>query len=231
MHSVEKRYERTGEAKPCFLDQEDLLNLSRLIQEGFTRDEVERYFRVSTPLGQTRIFTNSMGDFLVQPELPDKISDLSFWIEGWDRKTRYDKTVLLDFSKYTIQLQVEGTDPVWVYDKFGAIMKFLKSKTVWYWPVIRLEKIVNFAITALLIISLLLAYVLGEPIRYFGKFGLMIVWIFLTFFDTRRICPYSALRLRGEESVFNKENFFMTLLALLLLLVIVDGLYLSFYLK
>jgi hypothetical protein len=224
MHSIETRYERKGEGKPCFLDQEDLINLSRLIQEGFTRAEVERYFRVSTTLGQTRVFSNSMGDFLVQQELPDKISDLSFWIEGWDRKTRFDKTVLLDFSRYSIQLQVEGTDPVWVYDKFSGIMKFLKTKTVWYWPVIRLEKIITFAITMLLLVSLFLAYELGQPILYFGMSGLVIIWVLLTFYDTRKICPYSSLRIRGEELLFNTENIFMTLLMLILIIVILEGL-------
>jgi hypothetical protein len=229
MHSVETRYERKGEAKPCFLDQEDLINLSRLIQEGFTRAEVERYFRVSTTLGQIRVFSNSMGDFLVQRELPDKISDLSFWIEGWDRKTRFDKTVLLDFSKYSIQLQVEGTDPVWVYDKFTGIMKFLKSKTVWYWPVVTLEKIVTFAITMLLIISLFLVYELGKPLYYLGLINMVVVWIFFTFFDTRKLCPYSSLRLRGEEPILKKENIFMSLLVLILIIVILEGLSVPLY--
>lgn len=231
MDSVETRYERKGEAKPCFLDQEDLLNLSRLIQQTFTRPEIERYFRVSATLGQTRVFSNSMGDFLVQQELPDKISDLSFYIEGWDRKTRYDKTVLVDFSKYSTQVQVEGTDPVWVYDKFNDIMKFLKTKTAWYWPIITLEKIVAFTITMLLIVNLVLAYVLREPARYFSRIGLVMVWVFLTFADTRKICPYSALRLRGKESIFNKENCFMTLLALLLIFAILESLNLTSFLR
>jgi hypothetical protein len=29
---------------------------------------------------------------------------LSFWIEGWDQKTRFDKNIWLDFSQYAIQL-------------------------------------------------------------------------------------------------------------------------------
>ena len=144
MHDVEERYDKKGKARPCFLDQDDLVNLARLIQEDFTRHEVERYFRVSTTQGNVRVFANTMGDFLVQKDLPDKVTDLSFWIEGWGHKTRFDKNVLLDFSRYSALVQVEGTDPVWVYDKYNKIMKFLESKTAWYWPVIMLGKIYPF---------------------------------------------------------------------------------------
>lgn len=228
---MEERYERRGQARPCYLDQEDLLNLARLVQETFTRPEVERYFRVSTTLNQTRVFANSMGDFLVQKELPDKINDLSFWIEGWDRHTRFDKNVLLDFSKYAVTLHVEGTDPVWVYDKYTSIMKFLKSKAAWYWPVMALEKILTFTITVFLIVSLLLAYEWGEPMQYFGKLTLLGVWAFLTFYDTRKICPYAALRLRGREALLEKENLFMAAISAMFILVIIQTLQLPFFLK
>ena len=67
-------------------------------------------------------------------ELGDRMADLSFWIEGWDQKTRFDKNILLDFSKYSIQLNVEGTDPVWVYDTYNSITNYLKNKTAWYCP-------------------------------------------------------------------------------------------------
>ena len=108
MDQLEKRYEKQGRARPCFLDQEDLVNLARIVQESFTRPQIERYFRVSTTLNETRVFANSMADFLVQEDLPDRINDLSFWIEGWGQKTRFDKTVLLDFSRYAAQVRLKA---------------------------------------------------------------------------------------------------------------------------
>ncbi|HEX9882357.1 MAG TPA: hypothetical protein VGA79_00165, partial [Desulfobaccales bacterium] len=54
--------------------------------------------RVSTNLGNTRVFSSSPEDFLNQKEFPDQVTDLSFWIEGWDQKTRFDKVVLLDLA-------------------------------------------------------------------------------------------------------------------------------------
>jgi hypothetical protein len=56
MQNVEKRYERSGKARPCFLDQKDLVNLAHIIQETFSKPEIERYFRVSTTLGNTAQF-------------------------------------------------------------------------------------------------------------------------------------------------------------------------------
>ena len=156
MDHLEKRYEKQGKARPCFLDQDDLVNLARIVQETFTRPEIERYFRVSTNLNGTRVFCNSMADFLVQQDLPDRVHDLTFWIEGWGQKTRFDKTILLDFSRYSVQVKVEGTDPVWVFDKYNRIMKFLRDKSAWYWPVISFEKPIIFSITILLISSMIL---------------------------------------------------------------------------
>ncbi len=223
MHGIEKRYERRGKARPCLLDQDDLVNLARIIQETFSRPEIDRYFRVSTTLNNTRVFTNSMGDFLVQKDLPDKAHDLSFWIEGWDQRTRFDKNVLLDFSRYSVQLQVEGTDPLWVYDKYHQIMKFLKDKTAWYWPVVMLEKFITFTMTLILLASLLICYQLGDPVHYLGKIVFLGLWGFLIFYDTRKIWPYSSLRLRGKESAFSKENVFMVAMLTMIVMVFLDG--------
>ena len=222
MQNVEKRYERSGKARPCFLDQEDLLNLAHLIQETFTKPEIDRYFRVSTTLGNTRVFSNSMDDLLVQKDLPDKITDLSFWIEGWDQRTRFDKNVLLDFSRYSIQLHVEGIDPVWVYDKYNNIMKFLKDKRAWYWPIIMLEKFIIFCLTIMLIAGLILSYKLRKASNYVSNVALLGVWSLLIFSDTRKIWPYSILKLKGTKAAFDKENILMVAVIAILILVLLD---------
>jgi hypothetical protein len=223
MENIEKRYERRGSIRPCSLDKDDLLHLSAIIQETFTKPEIERYFRVSTNLGNTRVFSSSAEDFLNQKEFPDQVTDLSFWIEGWDQKTRFDKVVLLDFSKYSIQLSVEGIDPVWVYDKFTKITKFLKSKVAWYWPLIILEKFVIFAITLLLISNIIISIKLGEVAHYFDKIVLLGVWAFLIFYDTRQIWPYANIRIRSNKSIFSKENLMMFLLLAVLVWVVIEG--------
>lgn len=220
MQNVEKRYERSGKARPCFLDQEDLLNLARIIQETFSKPEIDRYFRVSTTLGDTRVFSNSMGDFLGQKDLPEKITELSFWIEGWDQRTRFDKNVLLDFSRYSVQLHVEGTDPVWVYDKYNNIMKFLKDKRAWYWPIIMLERYIIFGMTIILIASLILSYKLRRATHYISDIALLSVWSLLIFSDTRKIWPYSLLKLKGVKAVLDKENILMVAILSILMLVL-----------
>ena len=229
MQNVEKRYERSGKAKPCVLDQEDLLKLAHVIQETFSKPEIDRYFRVSTTLGDTRVFSNSMGDFLVQKDLPEKITELSFWIEGWDRRTRFDKNVLLDFSRYSVQLHVEGTDPVWVYDKYNNIMKFLKEKRAWYWPVIMLEKFIIFCMTMMLIASLILSYKLSKVSNFVSDIALLGVWSFLIFSDTRKIWPYSFLKLKGTKTAFDKENILMVAILAILIMVLLEVIASSFF--
>jgi hypothetical protein len=223
MENIEKRYERRGSIRPCFLDKNDLQNLAAIIQETFTKPEIDRYFRVSSNLGNTRVFANSVEDFFNQKEFPDQITDLSFWIEGWEKKTRFDKVVLLDFSKYSIQLSVEGIDPVWVYDKYTKVIKFLKTKSAWYWPLIIMEKYIIFAITLLLISNFVISIRWGESAFYLDKIALLGLWGFLIFYDTREVWPYANIRVRGKKSIFNKENLILIVLLLLLVWAGIEG--------
>ena len=229
MEQLEKRYEKQGQARPCFLDQDDLVNLARIIQETFTRPEIERYFRVSTTLNEIRVFSNSMADFLVQKDLPDRVHDLTFWIEGWGQKTRFDKTILLDFSRYSVQLKVEGTDPVWVFDKYNRIMKFLRDKSAWYWPVITFEKAIIFSITILLISSMILSFELREPVSFVGKLGVLVIWAVSVFYDTRKIWPYAILRLKGTEPVLSKETFSIGALLMIFVFILAAGFAMPFF--
>lgn len=223
MESVEKRYERHGRIKPCMINRPDILALGQIIQETYTKPEVERYFRISTVHNHTRVFSNSIDHLLSQKELGDRVADLAFWIEGWDQKTRFDKNILLDFSKYSIQLSVEGTDPVWVYDKYNKITNYLKSKTAWYWPMIIMEKIIMFLITIILIANIIIAVKKGNPFYYLDKFGLLALWMFLVFYDTRKIWPYSNIRLKEDKYYLSRENIFMFVMILVVIMAISGG--------
>jgi hypothetical protein len=221
--SVEKRYEKHGRIKPCVLTRDDLLALAAIIQGTFTQPEIDRYFRISTVLNHTRVFSNSVEGLLGLEELADRVADLSFWIEGWDQKTRFDKNVLLDFSKYSIQLSVEGTDPVWVYDTYNSIDDYLKKKTAWYWPIIMMEKIMVFFITIILIVNIMIAVKTGDQFYYIDKFGLMVLWMWLVFYDTRKIWPYSNIWLKKDKVLLSKENVVMLVMILVVILAIAEG--------
>jgi hypothetical protein len=221
--SIEKRYERHGRIKPCVLTRDDILALAQIIQGTFTKPEVERYFRISTVLNHTRVFSNSVEHLLSLDELGDRIADLSFWIEGWDQKTRFDKNILLDFSKYSIQLSVEGTDPVWVYDTYTSLINYLKNKTAWYSFIISMEKIIVFSITIILIASIIIAFKRGFPLYYLDKLGLLIVWMFLVFYDIRKIWPYSNIRLKTDKFSMHKENIIMVVMVMVVILAIYGG--------
>ena len=221
--NVEKRYERHSRIKPCVLTRDDILALATIIQGTFTKPEVERYFRISTVLNHTRVFSNSVEHLLSLEELGDRVADLSFWIEGWDQKTRFDKNILLDFSKYSIQLSVEGTDPVWVYDTYNSIINYLKNKTAWYSFIISMEKIIVFFITIILIANIIIAAKQGYPRYYLDKLGLLVVWMFLVFYDIRKIWPYSNIRLKEDKFYLCKENVVMLVMVLVVILAIFGG--------
>ena len=226
--SVEKRYEKHGRIKPCVLNRDDILALTAIIQRTFTKPEIERYFRISTTLNHIRVFSNSAEQLLSLEELGDRVADLSFWIEGWDQKTRFDKNILLDFSKYSIQLNVEGTDPVWVYDTYNSIAGYLKNKTAWYGPIIIMEKIMVFFITIILIANIIIAIKKGDPLYYVDKLGLVVLWTFLVFYDTRNIWPYSNIRLKEDRGYLTRENICMLAMILVVILAISGGTILPF---
>jgi hypothetical protein len=221
--SVEKRYEKHGRIKPCVITRDDILALTAIILRTFTKPEIERYFRISTVLNHTRVFSNSAEHLLSLEEWGDQVTDLSFWIEGWDQKTRFDKNILLDFSKYSIQLNVEGTDPVWVYDTYNSISSYLKTKTAWYSPIIIMEKIIVFIITIMLIVNIIIAVKKGSQSYYLDKIGLVVIWIFLVFYDTRKIWPYSNIRLTEDHSYITRENVSMLVMILVVMLAIFGG--------
>jgi len=228
MDKIEKRYERHGRIKPCVLNRADIYALGKIIHETFSTPEIKRYFRISTTLNHTRVFSSSIEYLLSQKELGDRMADLSFWIEGWDQKTRFDKNILLDFSKYSIQLSVEGTDPVWVYDKYNQIANYLKNKTAWYWPIIVMEKVIMFFVTITLFINIIIAVKKGNPLYYLDKVGLLGVWMFLVFYDTRKIWPYSNIRLKDDKSYLSRENIIIFMMILVVIVAISGGTILPF---
>ena len=140
-----------------------------------------------------------------------------------DQKTRFDKNILLDFSKYSIQLSVEGTDPVWVYDTYNRITNFLKNKTAWYCPIIIMEKIIVFFITIILIGNIVIAFKKTAPLYYLDKLGLLALWMFLVFYDTRKIWPYSNIWLKEDKFSLSRENVVMLVMILVVILAIFGG--------
>ena len=206
MVNINEIYEKKGTLKPCVLHKDDLLPLTAIIQETFTTNEIERHFHISTSLGDTRIFANSLEGFFKQPDLPEKITDLAFWIESWDSMGDIDKNILLDFSKYSIKINVEGKDPAWVNDKYVKICKYLGTKTAWYWPLISMERFITFVITLMLISSIVVSRKINKVYYHLEVVALVFIWIFFVFYDTRKIWPYTNVRLTNQTSIFTREN-------------------------
>jgi len=228
MPVLEKRYERSGKLKPCSLDARDLGELTGIIQETFSKAEIDRCFRISTSLGEARVFDYSLNELLARPGLGRQLSDMSFWIEGWDNEGRLDKNILVDFSRYAISFKVEGADPVWVYDRHKRLSKYLESKTAWYWPLIFLERFLIFFITILLVTNVVISFKVRETAFYLDKVALVGLWVFLVFYDTRKMLPYADIYLGSQRSILRKENLYAALILILLVVALAGGTFLPF---
>ncbi len=223
MADLEKRYGEKGTLKPCCLEKDDLLKLTEIIQETFTQTEIDKYFNISTTIDDTRVFSNSLEAFLKQKGLPDTLNDLAFWLESWDKNESFGKNILLDFSKYSVQLNVEGVEQAWVRDKYAKIANFLKAKTAWYWPLISLERFIIFVVTLILISNIVTSFNTKEVAYHIDEVILLGVWILLVFYDTRKIWPYANIRLQKVRSIFNKENIIAVILIAILIGTLMSG--------
>jgi hypothetical protein len=223
MENINEIYGKKGTIKPCVLNKDDLLTLTAIIQETFTKNEIKRHFHISTSIANTRIFANSLEGLFKQQGLPDRITDLAFWIESWDSKGDLEKNILLDFSKYSIKINVEGNDSAWVDDKYLKIHKYLETKTVWYWPLISMERFITFVITLMLISSIVISRKIEEVSYNIVVLALVIIWIFFVFYDTRKIWPYANIRPANHISIFSKENIITIAIMTVLIATLIGG--------
>jgi hypothetical protein len=100
---------------------------------------------------------------------------------------------------------------------------FLNNKTIWYWPIILIEKIIIFFVTIALISNIIVAVKKGDPAYYADKLGLVAVWMFLVFYDTRKIWPYANIRLTREGFFPARENIVMLAMILVVILAVTGG--------
>ena len=91
-----------------------------------------------------------------------------------------------------------------------------------------MEKIIVFFITIILIANIIIAVKKGDPLYYLDKLGLLVLWMFLVFYDTRKIWPYSNIRLKEDKFYLSKENVVMLVMILVVILAIFGGTILPF---
>ena len=99
----------------------------------------------------------------------------------------------------------------------------MNNKTIWYWPIILIEKIIIFFVTIALISNIIVAVKKGDPAYYADKLGLVAVWMFLVFYDTRKIWPYANIRLTREGFFPARENIVMLAMILVVILAVTGG--------
>jgi hypothetical protein len=80
-----------------------------------------------------------------------------------------------------------------------------------------------FFITIILIVNIMIAVKTGDQFYYIDKFGLMVLWMWLVFYDTRKIWPYSNIWLKKDKVLLSKENVVMLVMILVVILAIAEG--------
>jgi len=106
---------------------------------------------------------------------------------------------------------------------YNNIINYLKNKTAWYCPIIIMEKFIVFFITIILIANIIIAAKQGDPLYYLDKLGLVALWMFLVFYDTKKIWPYSNIRLKEDKVYLSRENVVMLVMILVVMLAIFGG--------
>jgi hypothetical protein len=91
-----------------------------------------------------------------------------------------------------------------------------------------MEKVIIFFITIVLIANIIIAFEKGASSYYLDKLGLVVLWIFLVFYDTRKIWPYSNIRLQEDKHYLTRENVTMWAMILVVILAIFGGTILPF---
>jgi hypothetical protein len=91
-----------------------------------------------------------------------------------------------------------------------------------------MEKIILFFITIILVANIIIAVKKGDPSYYLDKLGLLVLWIFLVFYDTRKIWPYANIRLKEDRIYLTRENISMLGMILVVILAILGGTVLPF---
>ena len=80
----------------------------------------------------------------------------------------------------------------------------------------------------MLIVNIIIVVKKGDPSYYLDKLGLVVLWIFLVFYDTRKIWPYSNIRLKEDRIYLTRENISMLGMILLVIVAILGGTVLPF---
>ena len=91
-----------------------------------------------------------------------------------------------------------------------------------------MEKVIVFFLTIVLVANIIIAVKKGDPSYYLDKLGLLVLWMFLVFYDTRKIWPYSNIRLKEDKTYLTRENVSMLVMILVVSLAIFIGTVLPF---
>ena len=80
-----------------------------------------------------------------------------------------------------------------------------------------------FFITLILIANIIITVKKGDPFYYIDKLALLSLWMCLVFYDTRKIWPYSNIRLKEDKVYLSRENVVMFVMVLVVIVAIAGG--------
>lgn len=224
---MERNFRKSGTLKPCKLDRTELIKLVDIIKTGFNGTDIN--LRIYADWADVYISGNDIEQLLNHEELPDRLTSLSIYAEGTGDKR--GSNIRLAFYSFSISLEIDSPDQLWLLGIYTQIKEFLETKKTWYWWFIKAFPF-TYGVVPMLAGVMITVFIKDGEILYSLSTGIfMVTWILACYFQYKgRFLPYTQIIVRKSDNFLNNENINI-LIAFLSLIVSIIGIVVSLFAK
>ncbi len=124
-----RKHVESDSIKPCVLTQDDLIELSDVVRDGFPE---EHGFSVTAEFNNVNIDMGSIEEFLTYKKLPDVLENLI--MRAWYPKKYFnvreiEKDIHVTFDNLYSILSTDGDDETWAIGKHKQVLRILNERT------------------------------------------------------------------------------------------------------
>jgi len=120
------RFSSSRSVSACRLTSYDLQELIAIMLDGFTPEDAQENFSISTNFDNREVRTKSSKEFL-QQKLPASLSNLSIMTGG------SGKHVWVWLGDSFCRVECSSDNETWVLGKAEQVISYLNGKRPWYW--------------------------------------------------------------------------------------------------
>ena len=194
------------------LNRDSIVKLFELIRGDHMPTMQEEHIEVSTQVGEMRLSSDSIAEFISHPELPDRLEDLAYEMMIWNEEGKMKKFVFLSLSNDAVWLRVDGNEPIWVNGKFTQIADYLNSNRAWYVSWKRIFPMFQLVVPIIAILALWVFMRAGEATQTFATalfFGLFLTDVYL--FRKGKLFPTIDIDMIGKSKLLDGQTMLLIL--------------------